>query len=216
MHDEMPVILPSTGTKVNIVHYDVRDQLVSLLTDPRLADEDWLHFDDDPFKPPPPEIMHIADINTGRCCRDTYHHLITWPGKQILVPIIWHIDGITTGQFDKCQVESLQFTIGILNRQARDKDFAWRKAGYVPNHSKSSSRGKKILEEVNHSCAHLMPIDANEGVIGEDEDVSEEDINEEEYHDCKAQDWHRILAALLKSFRKLEKEGMVWDYKCHG
>ena len=216
MYQEMPVILPSSGTKVNIVHYDVRDQVVSLLTDPRLSDDDWLHFDDDPFAPPPKELTHIADLNTGRAYRDTYHKLITRPGKQILVPIVWYIDGITTGQFDKCQVESLQLSLGILTRQARDKSFAWRKAGYVPNHSKSSSRGKKILQETNHSCAHLMPVDANEGIVGAHEYVSEEDIEEEEYRDCKAQDWHRILGALLKSFRKLEKEGMVWDYKYKG
>ena len=215
---ERPIVLPSTGAKVNLIHYDVRDMVVSLLTDPRLSDDDYLHFNNDPFAPTPDDLGIVGDLNTGRAYRETYKQLITRPGHQILVPIIWYIDGITTGQFDKCHVEQLKFTLGIFNRRARDKACAWRMAGYVPNFSKSNSRGKKLLQETMHSAAHLMPTDEKEGIAHcDDEDCSaHSDDSEDFYKGNKAQDWHRILGALMNSFRKLEQDGMVWDYKYRG
>jgi hypothetical protein len=40
--------------------------VVSLLTDPRWKDEDWLYFDNDPFAKPPETCSYLLeDINTG-------------------------------------------------------------------------------------------------------------------------------------------------------
>ena len=81
----MDVILPSSSTKVNLVWHHARDCVVSLLTDPRLSDEDYLFFNNDPLAPPPADLDHIADVNTGTSYSEMYKRLITNPKKQILV-----------------------------------------------------------------------------------------------------------------------------------
>ena len=53
-----PLVLPSTGTSVNIVHYDAADLVVQLLTDVCFDDSCWMHHKGqgdhpDPLAPPP-------------------------------------------------------------------------------------------------------------------------------------------------------------------
>ena len=127
------ILLPSSKVRVNIIHHEFEDMVASILTDPRFGDEDFLHFGNDPLAGPPDDLDHIADINTGRCHIETHKKLITKPGRQMLVPIVWYLDGAATGQFNALNVEALKFTIGILNRRARDKECAWRTLGHVPN-----------------------------------------------------------------------------------
>ena len=61
-----PHILPHSRTKVNIVLNDAQCVLQSLLTDPRISDEDYIFFNNDPFQPPPEEVTSIKDLNTGQ------------------------------------------------------------------------------------------------------------------------------------------------------
>lgn len=126
---EKHITLPHSGAHCKLVYHDARDAIVSLLTDPRLADDDFLHFDDNPLAPPPDDLDYLADINTGESYIKTYQQLITNPNKQILLPIILYIDGAVTGQFDKLQVEAMKLTLGILKRKAREKQHAWREIG---------------------------------------------------------------------------------------
>ena len=112
-------------------------------------------FDDDPLAPPPDKVEFIDDINSGRAYRETYRQLITKP-NQILVGLPLYIDGAVTGQFDKLQVTALKMSISILNRRARDKEYAWRTLGLVPNYAKSDSRGKKMFIESGHVAAFDM------------------------------------------------------------
>ena len=199
------VILPSSSSRVKIVHHRAKEKVVSLLTDPRVKDEDYLFFDDDPFAPPPEDLDYIADVNTGTSYRITWLRLITKPGKQILVPIIMYIDGMVSGQFDKCQVEQLKFTLGIFNRKARDNEYLWRTLGYIPNFTKESSRGKKMFKETRHVAAQNLYVSDGEG---------EDAVHvEKEY---KTQDYHSIMTAILESYRELESEVMVWDLKYRG
>ena len=123
------ITLPSTGARVKLVHFDARQNVVNLLTDPRFGDDDWLHFDNNPLAPPPNKIKWLEDINTGKSYTETYKEIITKPGKQMLVPIILYIDGAITGQFDKLPVEALKMTLGILKNKARQKEYAWRMLG---------------------------------------------------------------------------------------
>jgi len=131
---ERQITLPSTGAKVNLIQHDARDCVVSLLTDPRFADEDFLHFDDDPLAAPPDNLDHIADINTGLAYRETYNKLITDPGRQMLVPILLYIDGAVTGQFDKLNIEALKMTLGIFKRPARERSTRYCCDGVLPSH----------------------------------------------------------------------------------
>jgi hypothetical protein len=114
---------------------NARDNVLSLLTDPRWDTEDWLYFEDDPFAAPPENLSYVADLNTGEAYLETYKRLIT-KERQILVALPLYIDGAVTGQFDKLQVTALKMSIGLLNRRARDREHAWRSLGFVTNYTK--------------------------------------------------------------------------------
>jgi hypothetical protein len=96
--------------------------------------------------------------------------------------------------------------------------------GFIPNYTPADSRGKKILQECNHAASLKLPVEGDEG-IDSDEDGGDDDATtaakynpEEEYElrTHKAQDAHRIMAAILQSYLKLQEEGMIWDYKYRG
>ena len=198
-----PIVLPHTSTKVTVWKKLARDNVMSLLTDPRWKDEDWLYFDEDPFARPPDNYPFVEDLNTGEAYLATYRKLITKP-NQILVALPLYIDGAVTGQYDKLQVTALKMTLGILNRRARDREHAWRTLGYVPNYTKSESRGKKIFVESGHVAAYELYVD---GLSDEDEGAdgsAESDVD-------KAADYHAILAVLLQSVFDLIAEGMIVD-----
>ena len=91
----------------------------------------------------------MDELNTGTAYRDTYAKLIT-KERQILVPIPLYIDGAVTGQFDNLQVTALKMSIGILNRKARDKEYAWRSLGFVPNYNKEEAKGKMMFRQSGH------------------------------------------------------------------
>ena len=207
------VVLPSSGAKVQIIYQEARDQVVSLLTDPRFGDDDYLHFGNDPLAPIPRELDYLEDINTGMAYRETYNKLITKPGKQLLVPILLYIDGAVTGQFDKLQVEAMKMTLGILNRRARDREYAWRTLGYCPNYTKAESQGKKILEDSLHAAGHLFPVEVDEGMDNVEEMAEDVDFEVTKH---KAQDLHVMIKAIMETYRELQEEGMVWDYKYRG
>jgi hypothetical protein len=198
------ILLPHTQSRVDIWKKCARDNVVSLLTDPRWKDEDWLYFDDDPFGKPPKNCPFVEDLNTGEAYLETYKKLITKP-NQILVAIPLYIDGAVTGQYDKLQVTALKMTIGILNRRARDREFAWRTLGYVPNYTKEDSRGRKILVESGHVAAHELYVD---GLTDEEDEGHNADAESEV---DKAADYHAILSVLLESVYALVEEGMVID-----
>ena len=58
------ITLPSSKAKANIVWNDAQMVVQSLLTDPRITDEDYLFFNNDPFEPPPDDLDYVEDINT--------------------------------------------------------------------------------------------------------------------------------------------------------
>jgi hypothetical protein len=122
--------LPSSGAKVNIVRHNVYDCLQSLLTDPRLTDDDYNFLDNDPFKPPLYPKM-IGDLNTAQAYYAAHNQYIT-KTNQILLPILMYIDGAATGQFRNLPVTALKMTPGIFTRKTRDKNWAHRIIGQVP------------------------------------------------------------------------------------
>jgi hypothetical protein len=71
------LVLPHCRSKIQVWKKRAQDNVLSLLTDPRWTDEDWLYFDDDPFATPPEYSPYIEDINTGGAYIKTYNQLIT-------------------------------------------------------------------------------------------------------------------------------------------
>ena len=81
---EKCMILPFSGAKVDVIHFDFREQLVSLLTDPRFTDSDFFHFANDPLPAPPEDDTWIGDYMTADGYRATYKKLIKDPTRQML------------------------------------------------------------------------------------------------------------------------------------
>ena len=194
------VTLPHSKARPQIVSFDAKNLMIELLTDPRIVDDDYLFFGNDPLQPPPDTLNYVGDLNTGRAYTETYKRLITKPGKQVLLPVIFYIDGANTGQFSDLPITALKFTLGIFNRKARDRDFMWKTLGYVPSIAKFKSRGRRLLIDSGHVDSVMAHPDALDGE-GENEENSAN----------KAQDLHTMLDVLWESFVELQKTGFVWD-----
>jgi hypothetical protein len=201
-------ILPDSATKLDIFCHNARDCVQLLLTDPRWEDKDWLYFNDDPFAPPPNDLTYYGDVNTGEAYLETYKKLITKP-NQILVGLPLYIDGAVTGQYDKLQITALKMSLCILNRKARDKEFAWQTLGYVTNYTKEDSRGKKMFVDSGHIAAFEM---ATDDLTDEEEGAKSKASSDQN----KASDYHQILSVLLQSLFALIKDGMVFDIHYKG
>ena len=87
------VTLPHSKAVVDVLVNDAKVVMRQLLTDPAITDEDYLFFNDDPLSEPPEDIDEIKDLNTGRAYLYSYRKYIKFPGKQVLLPVLFYIDG---------------------------------------------------------------------------------------------------------------------------
>ena len=62
--------------------------------------------------------------------------MIKHPHKQILLHVIFYINGANTGQFVDLPLTAVKISLGIFMRKARDKDYMWGTLGYIPAYSK--------------------------------------------------------------------------------
>ena len=76
--------------------------------------------------------------------------MIKHPHKQILLPVIFYIDGANTGQFVDLPLTAVKISLGMFTRKARDKDYMWGTLGYIPAYSKHLSRGQCLFVESHH------------------------------------------------------------------
>lgn len=200
------ITLPSSRSQAKIVSNDFKHCLQSLLTDPRITDQDYLFFNDNPLAPLPrvskdPKKVTIGDINTGQAYRETYKKYIKSGRKQVLLPIIFYIDGAATGQFANLPVTPLKFTLGIFNRKAREKAHMWRTLAYLPSSTIESSRGRRLLLESSHvdSGILLQDMTEDEGAV----DTKKVD---------QAKDLHALLANILQPVVEfIDNDGFIWD-----
>jgi len=200
------ITLPISAATVKVVHHNAKASFESLLTDPRIKDEDYLFFDNDPFAPPPSHIPIISDVNTGKVYTETYKKLITKPDKQILLPVIFYINGAATGHFVDLNITAVKFTFGIFNRKAREKNHMWHTLGYIPEVWAKRCRGRHIFVNSGHKDAetqrHALEVDSGNGMSG---------------GAVPAQDLHTILALIWESMLPmLQKQGFCWDFFYNG
>ena len=194
--------LPSSKAVVSIPLCNAKDCIVSLLTDPRFQDEDYLFFNNDPLSKPPENILHIGDLNTGNAYLKTYERRITKP-NQVLLAVPFYIDGANTGQFTDLPITALKLSLGIHNRKARERPEAWRCLGFIPPVREDRSRGKHLFRKSGHMDSQDAGVLDGEGYAGneEDNDSDEEDKNSD--RPVKAQDFHTMLSLILESFVEL-------------
>lgn len=197
--------LPTSKSSVNIVTNDAGAMIRSLLTDPRVSDEDYLFFDNDPFLAPPEELTYLGDLNSGLSYRETYRRRVTNPAKQILCPIQMYADGCATGQFANLNITQFKIALGIHNAKARDKDYLWRDIGFIPKVAKIKSRGKRIMLDSGH-CDGIM---AHQDVLNtEGQRLNGGKINQLE-------DYHAMIATCLASYKVIQ-DGIILDFYYRG
>ena len=104
----------------------------------------------------------------------------------MLLPTPLYIDGAVTGQFSNLPITAFQFTLGIYNMKARNKDHFWQNLGYVPKVAAEKSRGRRLMMELQHADGLMQHQDVlqGEGVPG--------------HNKVKPiQDYHAVLGAVL-------------------
>ena len=207
--------LPYSGAVVTIPYRDAKDCIVSLLTDPRVKDEHYLFWNQNPVAPPPENVVYLADLNTGEAFLQSYKKYITKPNQAILM-IKFYIDGANTGQFSDLPVTALKMALGIHSQECRLKEWAWRTLAWTPQVRKHEAKGKKLYRESQHMDSQDVDLMEGEGEQahsdGSDADQEAELPNEA----VKAQDFHAMLAFALKSFVKLQETGFIWDLVAYG
>ena len=200
------IVLPSRRTRVRMVTNDIAKVMQSLLTRPENKAKDYLFYDQDPFKRPPKDLEYIADCNTGRCYSETYDALIEDPEREILLPLLVASDGTALGQFSCFELTRFQIALGILTREAREKEYNWGTLGWIPNIPSDKSHGRRAFVDSGHadSSRYGAQLDHNEGLIGAKDDMH------------KAQDLHHMLSFVLKGLKELQKTGFKWDLYYNG
>jgi len=113
------IVLPSSKVWAKMVLNDTQKIVQSLLTRPEIRAKHYLFHDDNPFAAPPEELLHMADLNTGKSYYATWHDLITNPTKQILLLIVMYMDGSQTGVWADLELTAIKIALGIFNRVAR-------------------------------------------------------------------------------------------------
>lgn len=224
----MPLTLPHSGCRINLVYQAFAHELQILLTDPRIVDDDYLFFDDNPLAGPPPNLDYIEDINTGLAYTQTYKQLIKDPTKEVLLPVLFYMDGAVTGQYDHLPIEILKFTLGIFKSGTRNKLHAWRNLGYVAKFLKEETIARDIVRESQHMDSDFylfgddLVTDATnnnpEQDIDEDSDSDSSDLEADgarKIKSCSGQDLHAMLTAMLASYAKYEC-GIRWDLRYKG
>ena len=207
--------LPSSKAVVSIPLCNAKDCIVSLLTDPRFQDEDYLFFNNDPLSNPPENLLHVGDLNTGNAYLKTYERRIT-KHNQVLLAVPFYIDGANTGQFTDLPITALKLSLGIHNRKARDRPEAWRCLGFLPTVRPDRARGKRLFWESGHMDSGDTGLLDGEGCwANEEADNSDEDDDNSDPA-VKAQDFHTMLSTILKSFVELQRTGFVWDLAYRG
>jgi hypothetical protein len=200
------VELPNSKATVQLTFHSAWDCIESLLTDPRVTDQDYNFHGNDPLAAPPPIEANsmIGELNTGKAYLAAYKKFIKFPGKQVLLPIVFYIDGAVTGHFSDLPITALKLALGIHTRNFRNKEMAWRTLGYVATISTASSRAKNLLLESGHLEAEYARISEAERGADTTEDA------------CKAQDFHTMLQHLLASYVDVQEKGFMWDLRYRG
>lgn len=212
--------LPYSKAKVTLVRQDAKSQIVSILTDPRIVDSDYLFHNNDPFCPPPAmDASHkYGDINTGTAYRAAYREFVKDPHRDVLMPIVYYIDGAVSGQYDNLPIEALKLTLGIFKRKARDnKRFISRNIGYVTQYVAAKTKGLHLIKESKAVDADAYVSDEEEPSLEDEHSEEEENEEEEELCESKAQDWHFMLKHFLAPYKELQNEGgFEWELRYRG
>lgn len=199
----VPLTLPISHAKVSVTVHNAWNCIQTLLTDPRVEDDDYNFVDGNPFAPPKLQAT-IGDFHTAAAHRSAYSTYITDPTRQVLMPFILYIDGAVTGQMSNLPITALKLSLGIHTRKYRANEYAWSTLGIIPEVSKAGSRGKAIFKASEHMESFVSELSDGEGA-----QPATDKLN-------KSQDFHCMLEVIMESLRDVLKNGFLWDLRYRG
>jgi len=161
---QVPICLPAMGgvaeTQINLVRFQFRAMLESLLTDPDLVGN-ISNLDvnqDNPFGMYQSPNNVLSCVNSGRWYRKAYKALVKDPKKDFLCPIIMASDEAKMSQGGKAGAWPLNFTLSIFKQHLRNLPFAWRPLGYVYDLSVIESQAERGVQstKIKYERLHTM------------------------------------------------------------
>ena len=227
---EVETKLPFSNETVNLACHDALAQMKDLLTDPRIARDDYQFWNGDPESAPSEEFVTVGDVNTGRAMRQTYHDLIaprthTLDGRRrVPLGLLLYVDACQVGQYQGMAIEIMKFTLSIFKAETREKDCAWRNLGYLPNRVKGKVKASTQFKDSIHLDSERYKSDPDfRKAFWKQGDVTESstldpalygDGNPPEMPEVKAQDLHVMLKQIMGSYKQVEdKDGIDWDLR---
>ena len=113
---ERTIKLPFSNEFITIPCHHFHQCLEALLTDPRITDDHYTFFNDDPMAGPS-ESDNIGDLNTGQAYKDAYEAYVNADDGEQLLGIIFYIDGAATGLFADLPVTIVKFSLSIFTNE---------------------------------------------------------------------------------------------------
>lgn len=188
--------LPSLKRICSVTKFDLASLILSLLNDSTLTKPSNMLLEDKYFRNPelfdslPDHEKYYGDIHTGSWFLNTYRKIIhkdhiESSDNEVLCPIIMFIDGTPIDTFGNLKLDAIMFTLGIYNRETRNKNESWRLVGYIPD---------TIDEELYN-------------------DGSPEANSKKRRQKQQRTDYHHNLHYLLQEFIDIQhSKGILWDY----
>ena len=187
--------LPSLNKVCSVTKFDLSSLILSLLNDSKLTKPTNMLLEDKYFRNPelfdslPDHEKFYGDIHTGSWFLNTYRKIVNKHNNssdnEVLCPIIMFIDGTPIDTYGNLKLDAIMFTLGIYNRETRNKNESWRLVGYIPdtideeqyNDGSIQSKTKKLRQKQQRT------------------------------------DYHHNLHYLLQEFIDIQNsKGILWDY----
>lgn len=179
-----------------ISSFDFNSMVLSLLSDNELVNpnnmlvEDVLYLNPSFLCSKPDNERFYSDIHTGSWFLNAHNKLCADSPDSVLCPIILFIDGTPIDTYGNLKLESVMFTLGIFNRETRNKSGCWRLLGYIPDATQ---------DNVGDQAIHV----ADEG---DNDEIVSEQVQ-------KRHDYHYTLKHILQGIIDAENsKGILWNY----
>jgi hypothetical protein len=158
---EISIKLPNTGIITTMQRYPFGHMLASLLTDPVAMQTCNLSINiDNPFQVPPTATKggEVGDLNTAMLHRMAWERLCRGKPGRLLCEILLFVDKTHLDNKGKHTLEPIMFTLGIFNKEFRNKPEAWRPLGYLPNldHAAAHDTTLKKQMDYHYLCRILL------------------------------------------------------------
>lgn len=120
--------LPHSKRSVEMVYFDAKAVMTSLLSCPQLnQDPNYLFNGNSPLTPPNPQANSVDDLNTtGINYIQTHKRLIKNPDQDVLLPCILAMDKTHIDVYNQMQMKPLTISCGLMKRNIRTLPIAMR------------------------------------------------------------------------------------------